>query len=137
MKKDKDYWGPVYDEFISSYPELGENIVDWYPSGQMEITVKLRGGNKYVYDWLSKVALCIYTVDESYDESEDEWRERFSKNLCRKLRNVGMSQDMLAYDTGITPAMINRYIKGKATPSTYNLRKIADVLKCSINELIY
>ena len=124
MRKDKDYWGPIFEEFVTNYPDLGEQIVDWYPSGQMEITVKLTNDKKYTYD-----------PEHHYDTTEDEWRENFSRNLSRKLYNSGMSQDLLAIETSISPTTINKYIKGRATPSAYNLCKIAEVLKCSPTEL--
>lgn len=137
MKKDKDYWTPVYDEFVRMNPEIGEQIVDWYPSGQMEITVKIKSGKKYSYDWMQKLTTSLYDQDEEYDETEAEWRNRFARNLDHKLYNVGMSQDLLAFETGISPVTISKYIRARATPSTYNLRKIAQALKCSVSELIY
>ncbi len=137
MKKGKDYWGPVFDEFIRMYPDLGEQTVDWYPSGQMEITVKIKSGTKYIYDWMHKILTLLHDSEEEYDENENEWRSTFSRNLDHKLYNVGKSQDLLAFETGISPVTINKYIKGRATPSAYNLRKIAAVLQCSVAELIY
>lgn len=137
MKKGKNYWEPIFEEFIRMYPDLGEQIVDWYPSGQMEITVKIKGGKKYAYDWMHKIMTLLYDPEDEYDETEDEWRNTFGRNLDHKLYNVGKSQDLLAFETGISPVTINKYIKGKATPSTYNLRKIAQALQCSVTELIY
>lgn len=138
MKKDKNYWGPVFDEFIDNYPDLAESIVDWYPSAQMEITVKLDDGRKYSYDWMGKTAWPIHEPeDETEEVTEHEWRKIFSKNLTRKLRNFGMTQDELSYITGISQVTISKYINCKATPSTYNVRKIAKALKCSVSELMY
>lgn len=137
MKKDKNYWEPVFDEFIRMYPDLGEQTVDWYPSGQMEIVVKIKNGTKYTYDWMYKLVTVIYDPEEDYDENENKWRTTFSKNLDHKLHNVSKSQDLLAFETGISPVTINKYIKGRATPSAYNLRKIARALRCSVTELIY
>lgn len=137
MKKDKNYWEPVFDEFIRMYPDLGEQTVDWYPSGQMEIVVKIKNGTKYTYDWMHKLVTVIYDPEEDYDENENKWRTTFSKNLDHKLHNVSKSQDLLAFETGISPVTINKYIKGRATPSAYNLRKIARALRCSVTELIY
>ena len=137
MKKGKDYWDPVFEEFVRMYPDLGEQTVDWYPSGQMEITVKVKSGIKYTYDWMRKIVTLLHDPEEEYDETEDEWRNKFARNLDHKLYNVGMSQDLLAFETGISPVTISKYIRARATPSTYNLRKIAQALKCSVSELIY
>lgn len=135
MKKDKNYWEPIYNDFIQRYPELGEQMVDWYPSGQLEIVIKVKNGQKYAYNWIGSLLVKIYDPSNKPDETEEEWRYNFSNNLKRKLRNVGMTQDLLAFETGISKNMINRYANGIATPTTYNLRKIANALKCSLYEL--
>lgn len=138
MKKDKNYWEPVFNEFVDRYPDLAEDIIDWYPSAQLEITVRLKDGRKYAYDWMVKSAWIIHDPEDDTEElSEMEWRSMFSKNLLRKMRNIGMTQDELSYITGISQVTISKYINRKATPSTYNVRKIANALKCSIGELIY
>ena len=49
MKKGKDYWGPVFDSLVEEYPKLAEDIVDWYPSGQMEIALKTGGAAKDIF----------------------------------------------------------------------------------------
>lgn len=138
MKKDKNYWEPVFNEFNDKYPALAENIVDWYPSAQMEITVKLRDGRKYAYDWMAKIVWPIHDPEDKMEEmTEDEWRLIFAKNLMRKMRKFGMSQDELSYITGISQVTISKYINCKATPSTYNVRKIANALRCTVGELVY
>ena len=119
MKKGKDYWGPVFDSFVEEYPKLAEDIVDWYPSGQMEIALKTGGGKRYI------------------ELSEEDFNQRFSERLYYKLMRVGMTQYELSRKTGISSIMISRYCTGKSIPTVYNLLKIMKALKCSINELIY
>ena len=135
MKKDKNYWEPIYDDFVQRYPELVEQMIDWYPSGQLEIAIRLKTGQKYIYDWLENLLVKIYDPDDMTKETEEEWEIKFSNNLKRKLRNVGMTQDLLAFETGISVVTINKYTNGKSIPNAYNLRKIANALKCSLYEL--
>lgn len=135
MKKDKNYWEPIYDDFIQRYPELVEQMIDWYPSGQLEIAIRLKTGQKYIYDWLENLLVKIHDPDDMTKETEEEWEIKFSNNLKRKLRNVGMTQDLLAFETGISVVTINKYTNGKSIPNAYNLRKIANALKCSLYEL--
>lgn len=135
MKKDKNYWEPIYDDFVQRYPELVEQMIDWYPSGQLEIAIRLKTGQKYIYDWLENLLVKIYDPDDMMKETEEEWEIKFSNNLKRKLRNVGMTQDLLAFETGISVVTINKYTNGKSMPNAYNLRKIANALKCSLYEL--
>lgn len=136
MKKDNNYWEPVYNMFFEDYPQLADKMIDWYPSGQLEITVKVEGGKKYVYDMMTRMA---YSIRDEIEEelSEEEWRKNFSRNFNHKLRNISMTQDRLSELTGISQITISKYSNGKATPSSYNLRKIVKVLNCSIHELIH
>lgn len=138
MKKDKNYWEPVYEEFCQDYTNLAEEMVDWYPSAQLEITIKIRGDKKYAYDLLSRQAYLIHDSDDidSGDISEEEWRKLFARNLNRKMRNVAMTQDRLSELTGISQVTISKYINGKTIPNSRNLIKMAKALKCSIHELV-
>ena len=47
-----------------------------------------------------------------------------------------MNRDLLSYKTGISTVTLSKYMNGKTTPSTYNIQKIAQALRCSVTELI-
>lgn len=136
MRKGKDYWISVYDMFCRDYPELAEEMVDWYPSAQFEIAIKLRNDCRYVYNMLTKVAYNTYDPDEDYELSDEEWKRIFSKRLDDKLRIMHVTQTELAEMTGISQVMISKYITCKAIPSCTNMRKIARALKCSTGEFM-
>ena len=137
MKKAKDYWSSVFDDFASRRPDMAEDVVDWYPSGQYEIVVKLRSGKRYIYDWRLQL---VYRLIEKYDEedvTEEMWRKKFRFKLCDKMRRMCVNQYELSIRSGITNVTISKYMNGKATPSAYNLERIARALECSVSELIY
>lgn len=139
MKKAKDFWTPVYEEFVRLYPEMAESVIDWYPSGQMEITVKLKGGKIFEYDWMRKEKIVLYDENKTREtqiKDEYDWRLMFSRKLNHKLYNMAMSQVILALETDISVPTISKYANCKATPSAYNLHKIAKALKCSVSELM-
>ncbi len=139
MKKSKDYWCPIYEEFTNQYTDIAENVVNWYPSGQSEITIKLKDGRYCVYDFMHKYNLRIRQkndIDSQDSNNEEEWRTKLSKNLRRKLYNTATNQDMLAMKTGISEHTISKYVRGKSTPTAYNLYKIARALNCSVTELM-
>lgn len=137
MKKDKNYWEPVYGAFCQDYSDLAEEMIDWYPSAQLEITVKIRCGKKYAYDFMTRQAYLTYDPDDDdIDISEEEWRKLFARNLNQKMRNVAMTQDRLAEMIGVTQVTISKYTNGLAIPNSRNLIKMAKALKCSIHELV-
>lgn len=59
--------------------------------------------------------------------------------LCRGIRHQRqknkMTQTELAERVGIKQGTISEYESGSLTPSVENLIRLADVLKCSLDEL--
>lgn len=136
---DKFYemWKPVLNSFENVYPELYELMIDWYPIAEMEIAVKLSDGRIISYDMMGDFISNIHNPVESKEQiSEMEWRRNFSKRLIAKLNRAGLTQDRLSEMTGISKVSINRYINEKASPNGYTLDRIANVLNCSVNELV-
>ena len=52
------------------------------------------------------------------------------------MKMKGCGQPELAERTGLSTAMISKYMRGLATPSITNLEKIAYALNCSRDELL-
>lgn len=137
MKKAKDYWTPIFEMFTNEHWSIADRVVDWYPCGQYKLAIKLDDDVQYEYDWTTKALIKLSDTEDEMARTEEDWRNIFSRRLIRKLYTSGISQLRLSELTDISPVMINRYIKGLATPSGYNLQKIARALSCSIDELIY
>lgn len=135
MRKAKDYWTSVYNEFCRSYPDLAEDILDWYPSAQFEITVKLTGDRRYAYTMFGKL-YDIRDNDKETDINDEEWKKRFSKKMYDRMCVVHTTQEILSKETGISQTMISKYMTGKSIPSCLNAIKMARALKCSVSELM-
>ena len=54
-----------------------------------------------------------------------------------KMISEGYSQDDISYETGISQGTISGYINGDVVPTVYKLQKIANVLGCTVDDLIY
>ena len=67
--------------------------------------------------------------------SEDEFRRKVGMIIKQMLTDKGMTQKELSLITGISIVSINRYIKGKATMSTYNANKIENAFGCRLSDL--
>lgn len=129
-------WDVVFESLENNYPDIIYEIVDWYPSGYQEITIKDQNGVKKTYNWITGKLRVIYDPSNDCSLSEEEWRKVFSSRLYNRLITLGMSQETLSEITGISQVTLSKYINGKATPSTYNSRKLAEALKCPIGELV-
>ena len=136
MDKFIKLWEPVLKSFSRAYPDYYKEMVDWFPSAHLEITVKLRDGRKIAYEFIGDYITFI--KDPSQDEQdfdEQAWREKFSKNLYIKMRKMGINHYRLSELTGISTVTLSKYVNAKASPSGYNIQLLARALGCSVTEL--
>ena len=138
IDKYRDIWASVYRDFKRQHPYLDEQVVDWYPSGQREISVILDDNSKYCHELGSSTLRRIYSVNDNNENYIDEydWRIEFSNNLRRKMFKYAMSQDELSERTGISHVTISKYLNCRATPNGYNIDLMARALHCSVSELM-
>lgn len=136
MEKSIRLWEPVVKSFKGAYPDFYEQMVDWYPNGYLEIMVKLQDGRRLTYELIGDFIRFVRDTDYRVDElNEDIWRKNFSKCLKDRMRKLGLNQDELSERTGISRMTLSKYMNGKASPSGYNLERLARALKSSISEL--
>lgn len=130
---------PIFREFLCMCPYVRNDISKWYKFEEYEIIIELKDGSAYRYDSLNKAFKWAPSPKEFTrpPRNEDEWRYRFSRRLYNKIISEGYNQDAIAYETGISPGAISKYINGDMVPTVYKLQKIADVLNCTVDDLIY
>lgn len=68
--------------------------------------------------------------------SKEEVSRIFSENLQRLLKSKDMQQSELARRIGTGAATVNDWVKGRSTPRTPALQKIAAVFGCEMSELL-
>lgn len=122
-----------YDDFAMMNQSDAKMAVKYYmDEGKNALVVVLKDGRKLSFDVYNRSTRTL----PPKDMPEERYRKEFGYRLWRLLQLKHISQLELSEKTGITPNMISRYICGKATPSGYNIHKIARALGCSNNELI-
>ena len=161
MDKYLKMWEPVLKSFEGNYEamqlkgndarklkkeeelkEVTEHVVDWYPSGYLEITVTMSDSKIYLYDFINNRIIPIRkrsNIDELRDDisrNEESWRKNFSKRLKIRMSRKGVSQDRLSEMTGISKVTLSKYMNGLASPSGYNLERLSRSLGCSVSELV-
>lgn len=70
------------------------------------------------------------------DTQKKERQKIFGEILKRKIKEQGKSRKELAKALGITEISFGAYCTGKKFPSIDKLLKIAEMLKCSVSDLI-
>ena len=126
----------ILEEFCITHSYFAAKIVDWYPSGRMEITVMLMDGTKLTYDYLDKTIRFLNNFEDNELLSEENWMREFSFRLAKKMRQKRITQEELSETTGLSKPTISKYVNGRSIPNAYIARKIALVLECSVSELI-
>lgn len=123
--------------FRKRYQHIVDKMIEYESYGEDEILITMSDGTELVYNvFMDKLRRVNKQFNDNRDVNEDSWREMFSIRLCGKMRLRAMSRWKLSELTGISEVTISKYMNGKATPSAYNLRKIAIVLECPISELM-
>lgn len=125
----------MFESFKAFFPSLAESTVEYYNHSRSELVAKLDDGRAFLYDNTNNSIRKL--PRDSNNMSEEEYRIEFSMRLKKIMYRKGWTQDDLSEATGITQAMISRYISRKATPSFYNVDKIAKALGCSTDEFRY
>ena len=118
----------LFDMFETYFPSLARQTGYCYVSGKYEITAVLKNGDTCIYDDYDN---SIRFVKNRETIDEETWRTRFGQKLYRMLRDQHITSKELSESTNISEITLSKYINGKATPSTYNLQKIATALSCS------
>lgn len=67
---------------------------------------------------------------------EQEWIEKFRRNLDYILYERGYTQKDFAKALGVTQAAVSYWIDGKRAPSVYSLINMSYLLHMSIDELV-
>lgn len=129
-------WDFIIDKFRETYPRIYEQMVDWYPSGQLEITIRTEDGTKYAFHEIGARLRVVRSLIEPLGEIDDEvWKQNFARKLIRRMHNFQVSQEWLSEKTGISQRMISQYANGRSAPSGPNIERIARALACSTSEL--
>lgn len=62
---------------------------------------------------------------------DNRHKELFGLKLKDLMKLHNVSQEELSEQTGLSKVTLSKYMNGRAEPSYFNAKKIADVLECS------
>lgn len=116
------------------YPNMHDQIEDYYVSGPLEITVRLKDGRVIRYDELyHTISIVNYTRDNI---TQTEWRRLFGFRLKKLMYILGITQEELSEMADISCRSISKYINGQAEPCAFTLFKICTALDCNVDDLV-
>lgn len=136
-KTTNTYYDYIFKDYLAFYGSDDAEIIDWEPRGRNDIVVYYINGSKAFYDHISGV---VYNVHKRTDDREfiddDIFNKRFQWKLNTAFNASGLSRDDISQRTGISKAALSTYFNGRRIPGGNNLRKLAKVLKCPVQELL-
>lgn len=126
----------LIEDFEYRYPWLYEQVESYKEKRVGEILICLNDGRIILYDDLNYTPYEIRFFEHVSELSDKEWSEVFSRHLGKMIRRECISKERLAERVGVSPNMIGRYLNRTAIPKGTILTKLAEVLCCSVDELI-
>ena len=140
MELNSKYYEEMFECFLEQCPMWANEAVSYRPKHMHAIRVILRSGDSVDYNYKTGSYqyhqagyLSSVTPD---DVTDDNCREIFATNLSEFMHTRGIGQAVLSERTGLSSAMISKYLNRKSTPSITNLKKIARALDCHFDELL-
>lgn len=127
----------AFEQFRLRCPMWVDKAVKYVPRHETIIRVYLENGDYVDYDTRNETYRYISKdrLRERSTITDENCRSVFAKNLHELMRARLISQQELTERSGISQAMLSKYLREKSTPTLTNIKKIAQALDCGIEEL--
>ena len=124
----------LVDEFKLYFPRIADHAIKYEMRDYGQLLVCTNDDCKLIFDWYDKSILNV--KEELIDTEEKVWRSYFSNKLNRLLIRSNMTQRDLSRLTDISEVTLSKYSRGLATPSAFNIRKLAKAFGVNPTELM-
>lgn len=124
----------LYHYVLEHYPDVKpEKVKTFYAINYYDILITYKNGERELFDTFDGYRRYIkYETDAL---TEKEHRKEFPILLTKMLRRKNITQEQLAKKIDISQSMISHYMTGRALPGYTILKKIANALDCSVDDL--
>lgn len=130
-KYDTDF---LYRYVLNNYPDVkSENIQGVIALNENDLLITYKNGKRELFDTFQNTR--IYIPYETDALTEKEHRKHFPMLLRKWMERRFINQNDLARELGISQQMVSKYLSGQAYPGYARLKRIANVLKCSVEDL--
>lgn len=140
MEMNTRYYQEIVERFEERCPDWAKNAARWTPKHTHAIRVTLNNGDQVDYNMRTDSYRYRHAdqpiLTNPDDITDEDCREAFAINLAEMMRTKGFGQATLAECTGLSSAMISKYLNRKSTPTLTNLLKIAHALDCHPDQLM-
>lgn len=135
---DASKYQDMYDMFLRYYPGWEGRVRRWAPKNEYSIRLFMSDGSRADYNSRSNSLRWLreFIISSPNDITDEYCRSNFASNLVEYMKAKGFNQITLSERTGLSTAVISKYMRGRTTPTITAAQKIARALNCSVEELL-
>lgn len=130
------------NEYLMQYVNLidplatEDDVVELKELNEWDLIVEFADGRKVIYDRFTGYFKNIF-YDNIGEITEEQEKKEFAYRLRSLMNRNRITQEQLSEKLNTTQAMISRYVRGETIPNVITLRKIANILDCSMDDFFY
>ena len=121
-------------KFCLSMSVRNEDITSQRKISDSEYIFILNDGKKYLYETIGDIVKQIGCFNTDY-VNDELWKKEFSRRVKKMAFRKGYYIKDLAVKLGISENTMSRYMNGKTIPNAFMVKKLSEILGCSIDYL--
>ena len=110
-----------------------EDVLEIKTLNEWDLLITFKDGRKVIYDTYTNYHKKIY-YDNINELTEEQERKEYAYRLQSFMNREHVTQEELADEIGSTQSLIRRYVRGETVPSVLVARRIAKVLRRSLDD---
>lgn len=123
----------IFDRYIKETPGVLSKIERWVNHTSNSIKIFYKDDTQAIYHGVMGTLRGI----KPNNGSADDWQRDFRDALLERMSDRGYTQDSLAKAIGLSQKSLSKYLNKESIPSAYVISKMAKVLRCATDDLIY
>lgn len=126
----------LYKYVLNNNPYIDEeDISEVEALNNHDLMITFIDGTKEIFDTFNNTNRRV--INSNRKPTEKQLRTNFKRGLQIQMNRKWVNQEELAKRLHTTQPMISRYLTGQSIPNAITLKRIADALDCSVDDLYY
>lgn len=121
-------------KFCLSMSVRNEDITSQRKISDSEYIFIMNDGKKYLYETIGDIVKQIGCFNTDY-VNDELWKKEFSRRVKKMAFRKGYYMKDLAVKLGISENTMSRYMNGKTIPNAFMVKRLSEILDCSIDYL--
>ena len=123
----------IFGRYVSDHPSSSTKIERWVKHTSNSVKLFYTDGTQAIYHGVLGTLRGV----KPNNGSMADWKRDFRDALIERMSDCGYTQDSLAKAIGVSQQVVGKYLNKQAVPSGYVISKMAKVLRCATDDLIY